>query len=82
MSRHGLEIFHVEESAINGGSFITFISHKKAKSIQESVFTWREYEKALKLSDVKIYSDFAKRVRKNKKELYNLIMAPRVVYRR
>lgn len=74
LSRHGLEIFHVEESAINGGSFITFISHKKAISIQESVFRWREYEKALKLNEVKIYNDFAKRVRKNKKELYNLIV--------
>lgn len=73
LSRHGLEIFHVEESAINGGSFRTFISHKKVKSIQESVFRWREYEKALKLDEVKIYNDFAKRVKKNKKELHNLI---------
>lgn len=74
LSRHGLEIFHVEESAINGGSFITFISRKKTKSIQESVFRWREYEKVLKLDQVKIYSDFAKRVKKNKRELYNLIV--------
>lgn len=74
LSRHGLEIFHVEESAINGGSFMTFISHKKVKSIQESVFRWREHEKALKLNKVKIYNDFAKRVRKNKREFYNLII--------
>lgn len=74
LSRHGLEIFHVEESAINGGSFITFISRKKNKSIQESVFRWGEYEKALRLDQVKIYSDFAKRVNKNKKDLYNLIV--------
>lgn len=75
LSRHGLEIFHVEESAINGGSFITFISNKKTKSIHESVFRWREYEKALKLNEVKIYNDFAKRVKKNKKDLYNLIVS-------
>jgi len=75
LSRHGLEIFHVEESAINGGSFITFISRKKAKSIQESVFRWREYEKALKLDEVKIYNDFASRVKKNKRELYDLIVS-------
>lgn len=74
LSRHSLEVFHVEESAINGGSFITFISHKKIKSIQESVFRWREYEKALKLNQVKIYKDFAKRVKKNKRELLNLIV--------
>lgn len=73
--RHGLEIFHVEESAINGGSFITFISHKKSKSIQESVFRWREYEKALKLNEVKIYNSFARRVKKSKKKLYNLIVS-------
>ncbi len=75
LSRHGLEIFHVEESTINGGSFITFISHKKVKSIQESVFRWSEYEKALKLNEVKIYNDFAKRVIRNKKKLYNLILS-------
>lgn len=73
LSRHGLEIFHVEESAINGGSFITFISHKEIRSIQESVFRWREYEKALKLGQVKIYKDFAKRVKKNSKDIFNLI---------
>lgn len=73
LSRHGLEIFHVEESAINGGSFITFISHKNAKPTQESVFRWREYEKVLELDQVKIYKDFARRVRRNSKEIFNLI---------
>lgn len=73
LSRHGLEVFHVEESIINGGSFRTFISHKNKKSIQESFFRWREYEKALKLDKIKIYKDFARRVSKNKKELFNLI---------
>ncbi|MBI2613671.1 MAG: class I SAM-dependent methyltransferase [Candidatus Levybacteria bacterium] len=73
LSRHGLEIFHVEESSINGGSFITFVAHKNSRSIQESVFRWRENEKALKLDRVKIYKDFARRVNKNKKDLYLLI---------
>ena len=73
LSRHGLEIFHVEESVINGGSFRTFISHKKSKPIQESVFRWREHERALGLDKVKIYKDFAKRVNANRKELHNLI---------
>lgn len=75
LSRHGLEVFHVEESSVNGGSFITFISYKNSKPIQESVFRWREFEKALKLDSVKIYNDFAKRVNKNKKDLYNLIVS-------
>lgn len=75
LSRHSLQIFHVEESAINGGSFITFISYIGTKPIQESVFRWREYERALGLDQTKIYTDFAKRVKKNKKELFNLITA-------
>ncbi|MDO8658901.1 MAG: class I SAM-dependent methyltransferase [Candidatus Levybacteria bacterium] len=73
LTRHHLEIFHVEESVINGGSFRTYISHKKSKPIQESVFRWREHEKALGLDKIKIYKDFAKRVNKNKKELYGII---------
>jgi len=74
LSLHGLEIFHVEESVINGGSFRTFISHKKSRSIQESVFRWRECEKTLKLDGAKIYNDFADKVKKNKKELYDLVV--------
>jgi len=74
LSRHGLEVFHVEESVVNGGSFITFISRKDIKPMQESVFRWREFERALKLDHVKIYNDFARRVNKNKKDLYNLIV--------
>ena len=73
LSRNGLDVFHVEESAINGGSFITYISHKGIKPIQESVFRWKKFEKTLKLDHTKIYNDFAKRVNNNKKDLYNLI---------
>jgi len=73
MARHGLEVFNVEKTQINGGSFITFISHKNMRTVGKSVIKLREYEKNLKLNELKIYNDFAKRVRENSKDLSNLI---------
>jgi len=73
MTRHNLEIFDIEKTQVNGGSFITFISHKNKKTIEKSVFKWREDEEKIKLDELKVYSDFAKRVRENSKNLFNLI---------
>lgn len=74
MTRHGLEIFDIEKTQINGGSFIAYISHKNTKLIEESVPKWRIYEKTLKLDKMKVYFDFAKRVKQNSKNLHNLIV--------
>lgn len=73
MARHGLEVFDVEKTQINGGSFIVYISRKGKRSIEKSVLEWREYENKLGLSGLKVYADFAKKVKKNSKDLYNLI---------
>lgn len=73
MARHNLEVFDMEETQINGGSFITFISHKNARPVEKSVLKWRKYEKRLKLDDLKIYADFAKRVKENSRDLFNLM---------
>lgn len=73
ITEHDLEIFAVEKTQINGGSFITFISPKNMRPIEKSVIKWREYEKKLKLNELKIYSDFAKRVKENSKDILNLI---------
>lgn len=73
MARHNLEVFDMEETQINGGSFMTLISHKNVRQVGKSVFKWREYEKRLKLDDLKIYADFAKKVRKNSQDIFNLI---------
>lgn len=71
--RHNLEVFDVKKTQINGGSFITFISHKNTSPIEKSVIKLRTYEKKLKLNELKVYINFAKRVKKNSKNLFNLI---------
>ena len=71
--KHNLEVFDVEKTRINGGSFITFISHKNTSPIEKSVIKLRTYEKRLKLNELKVYINFAKRVEKNSKDLFNLI---------
>jgi len=73
LSRHGLEVFDVKQSAINGGSFITFIAFKNTRPIQKSVLDWRQSEKKLKLNKLKVYNDFAKRVKNNSHDILNLI---------
>lgn len=73
MKRHGLEVFSVERTPINGGSFIAYISRKNTRLIEKSVFECREYEAKLKLNKLKTYTDFADRIEKNSKKLFNLI---------
>jgi len=73
MKRHNLEVFDVEKTQINGGSFITFISHKNSRPVEKSVFAWRKYEKRIKLDKLNIYTDFAKRIKENSRNLFNLI---------
>jgi NDP-4-keto-2,6-dideoxyhexose 3-C-methyltransferase len=73
MTKHGLEVFDIEKTQINGGSFIVYISHRNTRKIKKSVFEWRKYEKTLRLDRLKIYLDFAKRVKQNSNNLHNLI---------
>jgi len=73
MGRHDLEIFDIEKTSINGGSFITYISHKNARPIEKSVLECRKYEKKLKLNKLKTYTDFAERIKKNSRNLFNLV---------
>lgn len=73
LKRHDLEIFDVELSDINGGSFRTYIAHKGKKKIRDAVLKLRTKEKKLGLDGSKIYQEFAKRVQKNKEELYALV---------
>lgn len=73
LTRHNLEVFDVEKTQVNGGSFIAYISHKNSRPIEKSVTEWRKYEKKLKLDELKIYYDFAKRVKENSRDLLKLI---------
>jgi len=73
LARHGLEVFDVKQSMINGGSFITFIAFKNTRTIQKSVLNWRSSEIKLKLNQLKVYNDFAQRVRSNSQDILDLV---------
>ena len=73
LSKHNLEVFNVELSDINGGSFRTFISNKGRRTIRKSVIKLRDQEKKLKLNDSKAYKDFAAKVKKTRKNLHSLL---------
>lgn len=66
LRRHGLEVFDVEQTDINGGSFRTFIKFKSSKVSDKGGFKriseMRNLEKRLSLDRKQIYLDFASRV--------------------
>ncbi|MBU3978670.1 class I SAM-dependent methyltransferase, partial [Patescibacteria group bacterium] len=71
--RHNLEVFDLELRELNGGSFRTYIGCKSKRPISTRVYEQMELEKIIGLQRKKIYTDFAKRIRQNKKELYTFI---------
>ncbi len=73
LERHNLEIFDVELSEINGGSFRTYISFKGKKKISRSVQNIKDYEKVMKLDKVMTYKNFAKNIITNKKKLLTIL---------
>ncbi len=73
LSRHGLEIFHVEQSIINGGSFRTYIARTGQRKRTPAVSALMRQEKALKLHTKAPYLAFAKRVKANKAKLRAVI---------
>lgn len=74
LGRHDLEVFDVEESDVNGGSFRTYICYKNKRRLSKAVKNMTNEEKKLKLFNVRIYNDFAKRINNNKNNLHKLIM--------
>lgn len=73
LAKHSLEIFDVELSSINGGSFRTYICHTEERKQLQSVYKLREKEKKLQLMNKKIYTTFAKNVKENKYKLRSFI---------
>jgi hypothetical protein len=73
LKRHGLEVFNVEKSDINGGSFRTYISNKGKRRAMKSVINMRVKEKNMNLKSVRIYTDFAERVKNNKNILHKFV---------
>lgn len=80
LKRHNLEVFDVELNDINGGSFRIYIKHKNggqsikiSEGAQQRINDLKENEKKLELNGKKVYEDFAKRVEKIKKEVFDFI---------
>lgn len=73
LKRHNLEVFDLELRELNGGSFRTCIGFQGKRPISTRVYEQIELEKIIGLKRKKIYTDFAKRIRQNKKEVYVFI---------
>lgn len=65
--KHNLEIFDVEISDMNGGSFRTYLSFKNKRQIRKSVHELLKKERKMGLDRKETYRKFAKRIRNSKK---------------
>lgn len=73
--KHNLDIFHVEASPINGGSFRAFICHKNTRKIMGSVMIMKKNEEEMKMQKKDTYLAFVRRIEKLRKELLDFISA-------
>lgn len=69
LKKFDLEVFDVELTNINGGSFRTFISRKGRRKINKSVLRMRQVERDYKLETSIPYKQFSKRINGNMKKL-------------
>lgn len=80
LNRHGLEIFDVKLSDVNGGSFRTYIRHVEASKVSfkggaERLRKLESYENGLGLDGLKVYKEFAERAKSIKSKVYNFVKA-------
>ena len=68
-ARHGLEIFHVEQLPIHGGSLRLFACHRGAEAIRESVGTMLAEEAARGVSSIAYYQRFSELAAKVREDL-------------
>lgn len=73
LKRHGLEIFDVELTPINGGSFRTYIGVTGERTINKRVTQLMDKEKKLHLDTLTPYKNFASSIAAIKKELLTFI---------
>lgn len=73
LTRHGLEVFHLELSELNGGSFRTYIGFSGKHHRTTAVYEQEQLEKLIGLRRKKIYRDFAKRISNTRKEVFSFI---------
>lgn len=75
LRRHDMEIFEVELTDLNGGSFRTYIKHRNCKNYltTKNVHDLRDYEGMIGLDDYKPYREFADRIIGLKESTHNFI---------
>jgi hypothetical protein len=73
LSRTGLAVEDVELNEVNGGSFRVYIRHKGFAKPTEAVRQMREKEKEMRLTELCTYTDFAKRIERNKEEMIDFL---------
>jgi|SRR3989344_4587739 len=73
LRRHDMEVFDVEFSDVNGGSFRTYISFNGKRNVRASVRYLRRKEEKINLMNIANYTAFAKRVENNKTKLVLLL---------
>jgi hypothetical protein len=75
LAKHGLELFDVEQSDIHGGSFRGFIARQGQWPVAAVVGQLSGEEQRLGIYDRSRLDEFARQVRRNKKELVWLIQS-------
>lgn len=70
---HGLEVFDVLTSDVNGGSFRTYICHKGKYRIRDSVGELEKYESKLALDGAAAYRKFAENIEAIRSELRRFV---------
>lgn len=73
LKRNGMEVFDIELRELNGGSFRTYIAFNKNRTVTNAVHEQENLEKLINLQRKKIYTDFAKRIKENKKIVVKFI---------
>ncbi len=73
VEKHGLEINHVFEDSINGGSIITVISRLGTREINQSVSNYVVKERKFGVLDPRTYGEFAKNVDLVAMQLHKLV---------
>jgi len=79
LERHGLEIFDTELNDVNGGSFRVYVKHGNCSSLgndaksRARVSQIKKLEANMRLNDMRVYEEFATRVRSLRDELYRFV---------
>jgi SAM-dependent methyltransferase len=73
LERHGLEVFHVDRSMVNGGSLRTLISHAGARKPDSTVARTLAWEQALDLRDKRTYRSFWRTAKTTLNDVYELV---------